>query len=96
MMNHHTMPKYGFGPAKSRGAMSSFYLPEICPLNPATHGDVTIEHKAGDGKSTSSGVAVEVTHGNNRKSIYLPTNKLDKNKRYYVTLSVKDTDSPNA
>lgn len=83
MMNHHTMPKYGFGQTKNRG-MSSFYLPEIPTLSSTTAGS--------DSKNTKSGVSVEVTHGINRKSIYLPTNKMDRNKRYYVTLSVKDAE----
>lgn len=85
-MNHHTMPKYGFGPAKNRD-MSSFYLPEITTLSSNTAGSES-QHS----KNTKPGVSVEVSHGINRKSIYLPTNKMDRNKRYYVTLSVKDAE----
>lgn len=93
MMNHHTMPKFGFGPTTSTRnsrsgttgtGLSSFYLPDIPNERRATT------------TTTTTGVAVEVTHGNNRKAIYLPTEQMDKNKRYYVTLSVKDENSNGA
>lgn len=83
MMNHHTMPKPGFGSTAAsrpaRGSSSSFCLPEI---NDAA---------AVAARNSKTGVSVEVSHGLSRKSLYLPTSKLDRNKRYYVTLSVKDS-----
>lgn len=73
MMNHHTMPKYGFGPLKTTG-LGSFYLPKILTKN---------------AKGGNSKVALELSHGNNKQLISLPSEKLDSNKRYYVTFTVK-------
>uniref|UniRef100_A0A1B0AHI5 ANK_REP_REGION domain-containing protein n=1 Tax=Glossina pallidipes TaxID=7398 RepID=A0A1B0AHI5_GLOPL len=75
MMNHHTIPKFGFGSYK-RSSMGSFYLPKILT-------------------SSSSGrkgnVALELSHGKHKQLISLPSEKLDSNKRYYVTFEVKGT-----
>lgn len=78
MMNHHTMPKPGFGTTVKTRSSGSFCLPEI-------------NDAAAAARHSKTGVSVEVSHGLSRKSLYLPTNQLDRNKRYYVTLSVKDT-----
>ncbi|XP_055849294.1 ankycorbin isoform X2 [Episyrphus balteatus] len=74
MMNHHTMPKFGFGPYKKTGA-GSFYLPKILSSNP----------------SCGSKVSLELSHGKNKQLISLPSEKLDSNKRYYVTFTVKES-----
>lgn len=76
MMNHHTMPKFGFGPYKNTSGVGSFYLPKILTRNP----------------KTGNKVSLELSHGNNKQLIPLPYEKLDKNKKYYVTFSVKGND----
>ncbi|XP_055923904.1 ankycorbin isoform X2 [Eupeodes corollae] len=74
MMNHHTMPKFGFGPYKKAGT-GSFYLPKILSSHP----------------NCGSKVSLELSHGKNKQLIALPSEKLDSNKRYYVTFTVKDS-----
>lgn len=83
MMNHHTMPKYGFGPNKS-GGIGSFYLPKI----------LSKSSNEGGGTTANSRVSLELSHGNNRQLIALPSDKLDSNKRYYVTFTVKGNEEP--
>ncbi|XP_037816902.1 inversin [Lucilia sericata] len=75
MMNHHTMPKFGFGPYKKTG-VGSFYLPKILTTGTACNGKV----------------ALELSHGKSKQLISLPSEKLDSNKRYFVTFTVKETD----
>lgn len=74
MMNHHTIPKLGFGPYKN-GGVGSFYLPKILTGPGAV--------KCG------SKVSLELSQGNSKQLIPLPSDKLDSNKRYYVTFTVK-------
>lgn len=38
----------------------------------------------------SKPVTLELIHGSEKQIISLPTEKLDKNKRYYVTFTIKD------
>ncbi|VVC94844.1 unnamed protein product [Leptidea sinapis] len=48
--------------------------------------------------STSSGkahVTLEVSHGSEKQLIAIPAEKLDKNKRYYVTFTVKGSEPPS-
>lgn len=83
MMNHHTIPKYGFG----KTATGSFYLPKI------TNKGSKLDHDDGDaggGQAPGSTVSLELCHGNNKQLITLPAEKLDNNKRYYVTFTLKD------
>lgn len=40
-------------------------------------------------------VTLEVSHGNEKQLIALPAEKLDKNKRYYVTFTVKGSEPPS-
>lgn len=75
MMNHHTMPKFGFGPYKKTG-VGSFYLPKILTTGTGCNGKV----------------ALELSHGKSKQLISLPSEKLDSNKRYFVTFTVKETD----
>uniref|UniRef100_A0A1B0CJG5 Protein phosphatase 1 regulatory subunit 12a bactrocera oleae n=1 Tax=Lutzomyia longipalpis TaxID=7200 RepID=A0A1B0CJG5_LUTLO len=79
MMNHHTMPKLGFGAYRQTG-VGSFYLPKILT--------------AGLPKCSSK-VSLELSHGGNKQLIPLPSDKLDSNKRYYVTFTVKGSDGVN-
>lgn len=73
-MNHHTIPKLGFGTYKS-GSVGSFYLPKIL---------------TGPGAmKCGSKVSLELSQGNSKQLIPLPSDKLDRNKRYYVTFTVK-------
>ncbi|XP_075166700.1 uncharacterized protein LOC142238827 [Haematobia irritans] len=75
MMNHHTMPKFGFGPYKKTG-VGSFYLPKILTT----------------GTGCGGKVALELSHGKSKQLISLPSDKLDSNKRYFVTFTVKETE----
>lgn len=78
MMNHHTIPKYGFG----KTGTGSFFLPKI-----STKGAKVGQIGAGTAGNT---VSLELCHGNNKQLITLPAEKLDNNKRYYVTFTLKD------
>lgn len=80
MMNHHTIPKLGFGPYKN-GGVGSFYLPKILTGPGAV--------KCG------SKVSLELSQGNSKQLIPLPSDKLDSNKRYYVTFTVKGSNNGN-
>ncbi|XP_034488531.1 ankycorbin [Drosophila innubila] len=98
MMNHHTMPKFGFGPYKKAGSVSSFYLPKILTSGRASSGrtDVGVGVDIGVGIGSGAGkcnhkVALELSHGKSKQLISLPADKLDSNKRYYVTFTVKDS-----
>ncbi|XP_017041878.1 uncharacterized protein LOC108088543 [Drosophila ficusphila] len=97
MMNHHTMPKFGFGPYKKTGSVSSFFLPKILTSGRASSG-----RAGGTGGGSASGsrcnhkVALELSHGKNKQLISLPAEKLDSNKRYYVTFTVKDSPGSSA
>ncbi|KAM8703867.1 hypothetical protein ACLKA7_008488 [Drosophila subpalustris] len=98
MMNHHTMPKFGFGPYKKAGSVSSFYLPKILTTGRTSSGrtDVGVGVDIGVGIGSGAGkcnhkVALELSHGKSKQLISLPADKLDSNKRYYVTFTVKDS-----
>lgn len=97
------MPKYGFGTLKGAG-LGSFYLPKIARTSTKT----ASKHKSSIsatatplGRTASAAIAennnnrvsLELSHGNNRQLIALPANKLDNNKRYYVTFTVKGNDA---
>jgi hypothetical protein len=83
MMNHHTMPKFGYGAYKNTSGVGTFYLPKILSNSRSGH----------------SKVALEFSHANNRKfatSVPLPADKLDSNKRYLVTFTLKDQEEAEA
>lgn len=84
-MNHHTMPKFGFG----KTSAGSFYLPKICTKG---GGGIGGTGKCGSGTSAHNTVSLELSHGNNKQLITLPAEKLDNNKRYYVTFTLKDNE----
>lgn len=80
MMNHHTMPKFGFGPYKNTNGVGTFYLPKI--LN--------------NTRGANSKMSLEFSHAKDKKyatSIPLPADKLDSNKRYLVTFTMKDNEN---
>lgn len=77
-MNHHTMPKFGYGSYKTSG-VGTFYLPKILTNSRGCH----------------SKMSLEFSHGSNKKIIPLPSDKLDSNKRYYVTFTLKDNEQNN-
>lgn len=83
-MNHHTIPKYGFG----KTSMGSFYLPKICSK--------TAIDNTGNGNNAANTVSLELSHGNNKQLITLPAEKLDNNKRYYVTFTLKENEQSQA
>ncbi|XP_028895503.2 protein phosphatase 1 regulatory subunit 12B [Zeugodacus cucurbitae] len=85
MMNHHTMPKFGFGAYKKTG-VGSFYLPKIL-----TSGGCGGTGGAGGCGGGGGKVALELSHGKSKQLISLPSDKLDSNKRYYVTFTVKES-----
>ncbi|CAG4986519.1 unnamed protein product [Colias eurytheme] len=69
---------------------------------PATAGPTTKSKnflpKINTKPSTSSGkahVTLEVSHGTEKQLIALPAERLDKNKRYYVTFTVKGSEPPS-
>ncbi|KAH8388259.1 hypothetical protein KR093_002299, partial [Drosophila rubida] len=106
MMNHHTMPKFGFGAYKKAGSVSSFYLPKILTSGRASSGrgaggGVGVDIGVGFGGARGGGkcshkVALELSHGKSKQLISLPADKLDSNKRYYVTFTVKDSPGQSA
>ncbi|KAI8425215.1 hypothetical protein MSG28_007029 [Choristoneura fumiferana] len=77
--NHHTMPKPATADPSSK---SKGFLPKIASKSPT----------ASSGKAH---VTLEVSHGSERQLIALPAEKLDKNKRYYVTFTVKGSEPPS-
>ncbi|XP_030369378.1 ankycorbin [Scaptodrosophila lebanonensis] len=94
MMNHHTMPKFGFGPYKKSGSVSSFYLPKILTSGSGGAGQArATSGKVGGARSGGCNhkVALELSHGKSKQLISLPAEKLDSNKRYYVTFTVKES-----
>lgn len=78
------MPKYGFG----KTSAGSFYLPKICTKG----GGIGGTGKCGSGTPAHNTVSLELSHGNNKQLITLPAEKLDNNKRYYVTFTLKDNE----
>ncbi|XP_070497929.1 uncharacterized protein [Chironomus tepperi] len=82
LMNHHTMPKIGFGSYKGNtgGNVGTFYLPKI----------LTSNHRY------QNRMSLEFSNTNNKKystTVPLPSEKLDSNKRYLVTFTVNDKEN---
>lgn len=44
----------------------------------------------------SKGVTLELCHGNEKQMISLPADRLDQNKRYYVTFTVKGNENSSS
>ncbi|KAG5672825.1 hypothetical protein PVAND_002915 [Polypedilum vanderplanki] len=80
LMNHHTMPKIGFGSYKGTGNVGTFYLPKILTSNQVGRNKVSLEFSNTNNKKYST-------------SVPLPSDKLDSNKRYLVTFTVKDKEN---
>lgn len=72
-MNHHTIPKFGFGPYKNN-KIRKVCLPKILTTNSECEGKL----------------GLELSQGKNKHYITLPSDKLDANKKYYVTLSISN------
>lgn len=79
MMNHHTMPKVGFGNYRG-GTVGTFYLPKILTSNQGCHNKVSLEFSHTNNKKYST-------------SVPLPSEKLDSNKRYLVTFTMNDKEN---
>ncbi|XP_063627766.1 protein phosphatase 1 regulatory subunit 12A [Cydia splendana] len=77
--NHHTMPKPSTADPSTK---SKGFLPKIASKSPSS-------------SSGKAHVTLEVSHGSERQLIALPAEKLDKNKRYYVTFTVKGSEPPS-
>ncbi|XP_014247327.1 ankycorbin [Cimex lectularius] len=73
--NHHTMQK----PAPYTG-----FLPKL--VNDENHGEVAKTLRYVD---PSRPLTLELSHGPDKQIITLPTEKLDKSKRYFVTFTIK-------
>lgn len=84
-MNHHTIPKIGFGPLNKATNThgGSIYLPKILSNNRNRQNRVSIELSQGNNKNTSS------------STIVLPSQKMDTNKKYLVTFSLKEKENNN-
>ncbi|KAF7280693.1 hypothetical protein GWI33_005550 [Rhynchophorus ferrugineus] len=67
-MDHHSIPKIGYGNTTNCKPGMSGFLPNIVP---------------------KKSVTLELSHGADKQIISLPTDRLDHNKRYYVTFTVK-------
>lgn len=80
--------------------LGSFYLPKIARTAVKTAareqstGGGAADRAAGITGGNNNRVSLELSHGNNRQLIALPANKLDSNKRYYVTFTVKGNETP--
>lgn len=66
----------GYGKYKPNGSGSNLYLPKIMS----------------GARGCQNKVALEFSHGSNKQLIPLPSDKLDSNKRYYVTFTLKDSE----
>lgn len=73
------MPKPATADPSSK---SKGFLPKITSKSPTS-------------SSGKAHVTLEVSHGSERQLIALPAEKLDKNKRYYVTFTVKGSEPPS-
>lgn len=78
-MNHHTMPKFGFGPYKQANGVGSVYLPKILSGR-GNHNKMSLEFSHANNKKYAT-------------SIPLPSDKLDSNKRYLVTFTLNDKEN---
>lgn len=81
-MNHHTMPKLGFGPYKTTTGVGTFYLPKILADSRGSN-KVSLEFSHANNKKYAT-------------SIPLPSDKLDSNKRYLVTFTLNDKENQKA
>lgn len=77
--DHHTMPK---PTTAGPSVKSKGFLPKINSKPPT-----------GSGKAHVT--TLEVSHGTEKQLIALPAERLDKNKRYYVTFTVKGSEPPS-
>lgn len=68
-------------PSTASGTKSKGFLPKIDSKPPTG--------------SNKAHVTLEVSHGNERQLIALPAERLDRNKRYYVTFTVKGSEPPS-
>jgi hypothetical protein len=79
-MNHHTMPKVGFGSYKNGSNVGTVYLPKILSNNQGYHNKMSLEFSHTSNKKYST-------------TVPLPSEKLDSNKRYLVTFTVNDKEN---
>uniref|UniRef100_A0A6P7FWT9 Ankycorbin n=1 Tax=Diabrotica virgifera virgifera TaxID=50390 RepID=A0A6P7FWT9_DIAVI len=82
------------------GVPCAAYLPKMDHHSIPKIGFNSVECKPGTGGflptiNPKKAVTLELTHGSDKQIISLPTNKLDQNKRYYVTFTVKGHDAPS-
>ncbi|XP_056640906.1 serine/threonine-protein phosphatase 6 regulatory ankyrin repeat subunit B [Diorhabda sublineata] len=76
------------------GVPCAAYLPKMDHHSIPKIGFDSVDCKPGTGRflptiNPKKTVTLELTHGTDKQVISLPTNKLDQNKRYYVTFTVK-------
>lgn len=87
-LNHHTIPKPG-----SKVSGQPGFLPKIDSSQRRTEGQSAEIARCLRYVDPSRPVTLELSHGNEKQVISLPTEKLDKNKRYYVTFTIKGGES---
>lgn len=73
-LNHHTIPKVGFG------VRPGGFLPKL-----SSHQD----HAHNNRLLSQGSVTLELTHGGDKQFVTLPADRLDQNKKYFVTFTVK-------
>ncbi|PNF26026.1 hypothetical protein B7P43_G06359, partial [Cryptotermes secundus] len=84
-LNHHHAPKSGrSGPSRGSG-----FLPRIDPSSRGTGRNSSAVPRSLSYVDPSRPVTLELSHGSDKQVISLPTERLDRNKRYYVTFTIK-------
>lgn len=82
--NYHHAPKSGHA-----GSSRSGFLPRIDPSSRGTGRNSTAIPRSLSYVDPSRPVTLELSHGSEKQVISLPTERLDRNKRYYVTFTIK-------
>ena len=81
---HHHAPKSGHA-----GSSRSGFLPRIDPNSRGTGRNSSAIPRSLSYVDPSRPVTLELSHGSEKQVISLPTERLDRNKRYYVTFTIK-------
>ena len=82
--HHHHAPKSGHA-----GSSRSGFLPRIDPNSRGAGRNSSAIPRSLSYVDPSRPVTLELSHGSDKQVISLPTERLDRNKRYYVTFTIK-------
>jgi len=82
--NHHHAPKTGHASSSRSG-----FLPRIDHSSRGIGRNSTAIPRSLSYVDPSRPVTLELSHGSEKQVISLPTERLDRNKRYYVTFTIK-------